>query len=998
MFKIRRRLGLWIASGLVLLVVAATAGAFLVRSRSWRLELEQAREAMTAGRTALARERLARLAEHWTNQGEVSLLLGECELARGRREDALTAWSQVPPTSPFFARAALLRGTHLINSGRYTPAEAVLHQALENPGKTGRYDLERALSRLYRFEGRTDDLRRLLRAAWCRSPDPAGLLKELWSLDRSPMPVESWGLALSKADNEDDRVWLGRANQAILTGQFSVAADWLGRCLQRRPNDPSVWQARLDLALAADDLAGFWTAADHLSAQRFDPADVEALRAWLAAHSGESQDERRALTELLRDAPGDAKAIERLAVLTFQAGQREEAGQLRRRKAEIDRAQDQFRKVLLDGNDLGSRAELLAKLTTALGRTFDAQAWGILAEAKIQRHSSDNQSPLPEQLLAKAEALSNSFKLSPEPGSPSVATLGARLADLRASPTPTRDTTTSARNTVNRTDPPGVTPEFTDDAEASGLRFLFDNGQTEQHLLPETMSGGVALIDFDGDGWLDVYCVQGGAIHAQADDSERNPPVPGDRLFRNRRDGTFDDVTQATGIAAIAWGRGYGLGVTVADYDNDGHPDLFVTRLTAYALYRNKGDGTFEDATTKAGLAGKRDNPTSAAFADLDNDGDLDLYVCHYMVWDRTNPPLCKNEKGGYFYCDPSRVDPAPDHLFRNDGGHFVDVTATSGCAETGGRGLGVVASDIDDDNLVDLYVANDGTANYLFHNLGNFHFAEVGLEAGVAGSAAGGYQAGMGVACGDLDGDGRPDLMVTNFYGEGATLYQNLGQGLFADRSAASGIGLATRYLLGFGIAMTDVNNDGRPDVLITNGHVNDNRLYYPYAMPSQLFENRPDGRFVDISRQAGPPWEVARVGRGLAAGDLDNDGRVDAVILAQNEPLAYFHNRTGEPGRFIRFRLEGTKSNRDGTGARVAITAGGRRQVASRLGGGSYQSAGDPRLHFGLGDRDLVDSVEVRWPSGKIDRWTNLAAGKEYLLREGAMAPVPTVRKHNK
>jgi hypothetical protein len=518
-----------------------------------------------------------------------------------------------------------------------------------------------------------------------------------------------------------------------------------------------------------------------------------------------------------------------------------------------------------------------------------------------------------------------------------------------------------------------------------GLRFTFDSGPTVRHLLPETISGGAGLLYYDGDGWLDVYCVQGGALFDRPAPGEGRPTGPGDRLYRNRGDGTFEDATGRSRIAAIAWGQGYGMGVAVGDYDNDGDPDLFVTRVDAYALYRNRGDGTFEDATIAAGLAGRRDNPTSAALADLDGDGDLDLYVCHYMIWDPVHPPTCRNERGEYFYCDPSKVEPAPDHAFRNDGGRFVDVTGESGLAEVGGRGLGVVAADLDDDRRIDLYVANDGTANDLFRNKGGFRFGEVALEAGVAGSASGGYQAGMGVACGDLDGDGRPDLLVTNFYGEGTTYYQNLGQGLFADRSGTSGLGLATRYLLGFGIALADVANAGRPDVLITNGHVNDNRPYFPYAMPSRLYANRPDGRLVDISKGAGECWEVPRVGRGLAVGDLDNDGRPDALILAQNEPLAYFHNRSERVGRFVTFRLEGTRSNRDGVGARVVVTAGGRRQVAQRVGGGSYQSASEPRLHFGLGDCDRVESVEVRWPSGRVDRYEDLPAGTGYLLREG-------------
>ena len=420
------------------------------------------------------------------------------------------------------------------------------------------------------------------------------------------------------------------------------------------------------------------------------------------------------------------------------------------------------------------------------------------------------------------------------------------------------------------------TPLFRDDAESVGLRFLFDNGQTPQHLLPETMSGGVGLIDYDGDGWLDVYCVQGGPLV-----SEAGPPGQAvdssDRLFRNRGDGTFEDVTEETGLQRLLRDRGYGLGVAVGDYDNDGRPDLFLTRLRTYVLLHNRDGRTFDDVTERAGLAGPRDNPTSAAFADLDHDGRLDLYVCHYMLWDPEHPRLCKSDKGEYFYCDPSKVEPAPDHVYRNLGGRFTEVTGSAGFVDPSGRGLGVVAADVNGDNLVDLFVSNDGTANYLFLNRGGFHFEESALTSGVAGNAGGGYQAGMGVACGDLDGDGLPDLMVTNFYGEGATLYRNLGHDLFTDASGATGLGLASRYLLGFGVGLADVGNRGRLDVLVTNGHVNDNRPYYPYAMPARLYENRPvDGGFklVDISDRAGELWQVARVGRGLAAGDLDNDG----------------------------------------------------------------------------------------------------------------------------
>jgi tetratricopeptide (TPR) repeat protein len=990
-----RRWKTWVPVAFVFLAAAFAAGAYILQRRSHRIELELAREAFVEGRYGAARERLVRLASGWSNDGEVLLLLGECELAKGNRDLALAAWAKIARSSTFFGKAALLLATHLINSGRYTAAEEVLLESLANDALPERYERERALSRLYRFEGRSDDVRRVLRGSWSRAPDPVGVLKELWFHDTTPVPVEALQLALTKADDADDRVWLGRANQAILTGRFDEAAGWLDRCLGRRPVDPAVWKARLDLAMATDDVAEFWTAIERLPSDAFGGPALHALRAWLAGERHDQAGESAELEALLEDATGNAKALERLSVLMFQAGKIQESERLRRRKAEVDHAQGEVRKIMLDGADVSRRASLLAQLSVTLGRSFDAQAWAILADTRLAKgpalvdHSGrpERSSPLSDILATKAAALCLPYARPRSGQTVASDPLVNRLADLHRAPEPRRGTPAKS---MPDTHSPAVTPEFVDHAPAAGLQFVFDNGHTPRFLLPETNSGGVALLDFDGDGWLDVYCVQGGTVIA-AQEPRRPPTSNGDRLFRNERDGSFRDVTGASRIAGIAWGSGYGMGVTVADYDNDGWPDLFVTRLQTYALYRNRGDGTFEDATERAGLSGRRDNPSSAAFADLDNDGDLDLYVCHYMIWDPANPPECLNEKGSNFYCSPQKVEAAPDHVFRNDRGRFFDVTEEAGCAETEGHGLGVVAADLDDDNRIDLYVANDGTANYLLHNQGNFHFEETGLLAGVAGSAEGGYRAGMGVACGDLNGDGRPDLMVTNFYGEGVTYYQNLGQGLFADRSAASGIGVATRYLLGFGIALADVTNSTRPNIMIANGHVNDNRPYFPYAMPARLYANRPDGRFVDVSSEAGPPWAVPRVGRGLAAGDLDNDGRVDAVILAQNEPVAFFHNQTRAAGRFVTFQLEGTRSNRDGVGARVTVIARGQTQVAQRLGGGSYQSAHDPRLHFGLADSDRVDIVLVRWPSGKIDRWTDVAAGHAYRLREGDPRPEP-------
>jgi enediyne biosynthesis protein E4 len=326
--------------------------------------------------------------------------------------------------------------------------------------------------------------------------------------------------------------------------------------------------------------------------------------------------------------------------------------------------------------------------------------------------------------------------------------------------------------------------------------------------------------------------------------------------------------------------------------------------------------------------------------------------------------------------------------VFRNDGAKFIDVTTETGFVDPDGRGLGVIAAHLDDDDRIDLYVANDVSANYLFHNLGQFHFEENGQIAGAAASADGGYKAGMGIASGDLDGDGLVDLAVTNYFGESTTFYRNLGHGFFADHSSAINIAAPTRRVLGFGIAFLDADNDGWLDVLSANGHVRDPRPQIPWTMPLQLLKGSAGGRVVDVSERAGAPFGPLHLGRGLAVGDLDNDGRLDAIVVAQNEPLIYLHNETNDRGHFISLALEGTTSNRDGVGTRITITAGGRRQVAQRCGGGSYQSASDPRIHFGLGASTSVESVEIHWPSGKVDRHAGLRADRFYRLREGAPA----------
>jgi hypothetical protein len=496
------------------------------------------------------------------------------------------------------------------------------------------------------------------------------------------------------------------------------------------------------------------------------------------------------------------------------------------------------------------------------------------------------------------------------------------------------------------------------------------------------MGGGVGVLDFVGDGWFDVYVSQGGRFPPLT-----NQSMPfGDRLFRNRGDGTFEDATERSGLARFS--GGYGLGVTVGDYDSDGWPDLFVTRWDHYALYRNLADGRFADVTENLGLSGRREWPASAAWGDFDGDRDLDLYVCHYLSWDPAIANEPDNARKGSILETPLRFRSVPDHLFRNDQARFVDVTESSGIHDPDGRGLGVVVADLDGDRRVDIYVANDMTTNFFFRNEGGGRFRECASEVGLAGNSEGGFQASMGIACGDQDGDGRIDLAVTNFYLEATTLYHNLGSGMFADDTRPSMLFATTRTLLGFGTAFLDTNRDGVLDLASANGHIYPGQTDIPFRMPTQLLLGTRGGRFRDVTAISGEALAQPRVGRALVPVDYDNDGRLELILVSLDSPLALFRTESGpsDSTHSVTIVLEGTESNREGIGATVRVVSSGRTFVAQRFGGGSYQSTGDPRLHFGLGNRNTIERVEIEWPSGRTDRFSAVLPDAIYRAKEGS------------
>lgn len=945
--------------------------------------LQRVREQMAVYRFAEAREWLADLPSWRSGRPEEAYRLGVCEHAGGDIPAALAAWSRVPPDSEWGIQAGLARARTLVGDlGRFTDAEEIfleLMDALPSGRSPLRDEVRASLAELWFWQGRRDEVSRLLESTWKTTTDPIGVLRDRWRAETATTMVEMIRADVEQAARkapDDDRVWLARASLAFQDARYDEARQWLDRCLERRPKDPAVWMARLTLAREIEDLDEVQRALEVLPADRLTAAERLSLFAWLARRRGDTTAEQDALERLLTLPPADPRTLDRLATLASEAGDPDAAVEYRRRKAALDAAKDRYR-FLMNEEIVPDRFTELAELAGVLGRRFEANAWWTL---RISRVPTD---------IAAREAL-NRLRALPEPDPPAP---GVTLATALA-----QDQSLSSAPAIASQDArPGelVVPSFQDIAAESGLTFVFDNGRSPERQMPETTAGGVGLLDYDGDGWMDVYVVQGGPFPP-----DPSRPSASDRLFRNRGDGTFEDVSEASGITGLT--PDYGHGVTVGDIDNDGHPDLFLTRWRAYQLLRNNGDGTFEDVTAAWGLDGDRDWPTSAAFADLDNDGRLDLYVCHYLVWDVENPMLCRRVTVSdaselsdpdqlYNYCSPRLFPALQDHLFRNDGERFVDVTEQAGIVDPEGRGLGVVAADVDGDGLVDLYVANDTTADYLWRNLGDFRFEDVAFSSGVACNADGAFQAGMGTACGDVDGDGLPDLLVTNFYGEGTTFFKNLGGGMFGDTSASIGLTAASRYLLGFGIALLDANNDGALDIATANGHVNDDRPDYPYDMPATLLLGNARGRLIDVTQEVGPSWATPRVSRGLATGDLDNDGRVDVVLLPQMSPMAYLHNRTQTGGHFVTFQLVGTQSNRDGIGAVVTVEAGGKTQRAWRVGGGSFQSSSDPRLRFGLGDRSHLERVEVRWPSGQVDRFPSVAADRAYWLREGAAELTP-------
>jgi hypothetical protein len=546
--------------------------------------------------------------------------------------------------------------------------------------------------------------------------------------------------------------------------------------------------------------------------------------------------------------------------------------------------------------------------------------------------------------------------------------------------------------------------QFTDATKATGIGFTHANSATPSKYLIETMGGGVALLDYDNDGRLDVFFTNGAKIDEPMPSNGR-PDKSGEaywnRLYRQRADGTFEDVTEKAGVSGRVQNR-YGMGAAVGDYDNDGFADLYVTNYGANTLYRNNGNGTFADVTARAGVAAGGWS-TSAGFVDYDNDGHLDLFVARYLEWSFQHNRYCGENKPGYrAYCHPDNFEPITNLLFRNNGdGTFTDASSKTGIASAPGKGLGVAFADVDNDGWIDIYVANDSVPCFLFRNTGKGTFTEEGLLAGVALNEDGKTFAGMGVDVSDYDNDGRPDVFVTDLSNERYRLFRNNGDGSFRDATNASGVGGATLAYSGWSTRFFDYDNDGWKDIFVAQGHVMDTiektSPNLRYLQPPLLLRNE-SGRFARVI--AGASFQVDFAGRGAAFGDLDNDGDVDVVVSNVGQPAFVLRNEGGNRQHWLGIRLQGSASarsapagprqglggsNRDGIGSRVKVSSGsGRTQYFTVTTAVGYLSASEKRLTVGLGADASASRVEIRWPSGVLQTFENVKAGQTLVATE--------------
>jgi len=924
-----------------------------------------------------AAARLAKL--HVSADCSARLLLRMAQLAidADATEQANPILDRLELVDSFKAKAIYLRGIAAIKRNQAVQAELYWKHSVQiNPSLISGWE---RLSQLYLTQIRSGDLRHALgglqlqrRLSLDELVAYTSAYEPYYSAEERLNVVDAY----ASADHNDVFSLVAAARYQMMNDRIDQA---LERLNVRNPQamDPKAVSVAVDGYLKQGDQASARRLLSHWPVSANIPIEISRARGILDSSTGQSDSAAWHLVRTVLDQPEDTAALYRLGISLERLGHHDPsktALQLAATNERIGLLVYRIRRT----SELppAKLAPLYLELAQALQqshRNLEASWWLQLA---IPHLAPENYRPLSEA-LTKDRSNKTPIEL--------------QLIAAINLPAPTAEQVEIATQSSSTTSLKTATPSFTDVHESAGIEFQYESGSIGQKWLLESLGGGVTVLDYNGDGWPDLYFCQGGPLQAAND-----PPPPNriarvpDKLFRNLGNGHFSDVTVESGLGDF----NYSQGSTAADFDNDGDPDLVVANFGNNVFYRNNGDGTFSDISNILGL-NQHHWHTSLGFSDLDRDGDLDLFIATYV-----GEPfkICRRSDGRFTSCSPANYPADEDFLYLNQGdGTFLDVSKEAGIHAPGGKGLGVVIAELTGDRLPDIYVTNDGTPNFLFRNdglapNGLIHFTEIGMAAGCAVNEAGIAQAGMGIASDDFDHNGWLDLYTTNFFKECNTLFFNLGDGVFEDRTAFAGLLKPTRQMLGFGVQSIDFASTGNSGVFIANGHIDDfGDRNEPWKMPPQLFSGDGQGRFQETSATAGPYFQQQMLGRAVARLDFDRDLRPDLVVTHLNRPAALLHNDTQDPGNVVVLSLVGTVSNRDGIGCRVQTTLNGKNRIFEVTSGDGYFACNERCVTIGLGQQTRIESLQIHWPLGAVSTLNDISANSRLRVIEGTDVALP-------